>query len=77
MPPRVSDRARGGLAVRARGGLAGRVRAHGTGGREVKASSSSSTPGNVFGGVPGGAQYFREMVEAMWGVHSGCSSIPK
>ena len=36
-----------------------------TGGHEVEASSSSFTPVDAFGRVPGGAQFFHEMVEAM------------
>ena len=62
MPPRVRGRARGCPAGRTRGRDRGRV---GTGGRGVEASSSSSAPGDAFGRVPGGAQFFREMTEAM------------
>ena len=36
-----------------------------TGGHGVEAFSSSSTPGDAFGRVPGGAQFFREMTEAV------------
>ena len=61
MPPQVGCHARGRPASRAKG----RARGRGVGSCEVKDSSSSSTPGNVFCGVPGGAQYFREMVKAM------------
>ena len=58
MPPRVRGRARG----RPAGHVRGRA---GTGGRGVEDSSSSSAPSDAFGGVPGGAQFFREMPEAM------------
>ena len=62
MPPRVRGRARGRPAGCARGRARGRAS---TGGRGVEASSSSSAPGDAFGGVPGGAQFFREMTETM------------
>ena len=62
MPLRVRDRASGRPAGRARGCARGCAS---TGGRGVKASSSSSAPSDAFGGVPGGAQFFREMTEAM------------
>ena len=62
MPPRVRGRARGRPAGRARGHARGRA---GTGGCGVEASSSSSAPSDAFGGVPGRAQFFREMTEAM------------
>ena len=63
MPSRVRGRVRGPPVGHVRGCARGRA---GTGGRGVEASSSSSTPGDVFGGVPRGAQYFRELAEAMW-----------
>ena len=63
MSPHVRGLSRGHLADRTRGCAQDRA---GTGGCGVEAStSSSSTPGDAFGGVLGGVKFFREMVEAM------------
>ena len=49
MPPHVRGCARGRLASRARGCSRGCAS---IGGRRIEASSTSSTSGDVFGGVP-------------------------
>ena len=62
----MRGRVRGHPASHAKGRARGHTQGHaGISGRRVEVSSSFATPDDIFGGVPGGAQFFYEMAESI------------